>query len=457
MRPFTSPRALPLLAALALAACPGADPPLGDDGDASTSALPASTSTAGEGTSAPTETGDAVTTANTGDTSLTGDTGDTTNTITTDSSATDTGDTTRGSLTTDSTDTGSTDTGAVDCEPSWVVPDVAGDALAAHDLAWVGCELTACGPDDAPGPGEPSVLCAPLDLADVPLTYLGHQHINATGAFTEADVVAPDNFSWLDGMRHIYRYDQHIYIMTVGDGPADQLEVYYAVRALEVLRTGYPEAWQQLLIKPFELPAEDVLDGFGWKNRLRSLVLSFDPSPFYIAAGLTILDTAPIKNMQSGLDEYNNVAAISLDSETILGTMPDIGSEPIYMKPTADENFLRYMREGAVETLVHELLHTRIDRLNSVDPGMNLLYDHRVDNDACAKWELEEALVAAASLLLFRKLGGVGETYLDYYDVVLEQNLTVVEACPDYADWQQLFESPSGVDPRYDLRLLDLD
>lgn len=369
----------------------------------------------------------------------------------TETGAESTGGTETGAGSTGSADTGGTDTGQMACEPSWAVPAVSADALAKHDLQWVGCELTTCGADDLPQPGEPSVLCEEFSLEGVALEYLGHMHPNDSGAFTTGDVISPNNISWLDSPRHIYKYGGDVYILTEQDGAADQLDVFYTVRALEILRTTSPVAYQRLVVDTTEFPAEPPLDGLGWKNRARSFLLSFDTSPLYIAAGLTVLDAAPKKN--KGLDEYSNVPAISIDRETILGASPDVGSRPIYGRPSDDENFLRYMREGAAETLVHELLHRSIDRLNSVDARMNELYNRRGIPGACAQFELEEALVASSSLLHFRLAGGISETYLDYYDLVLDANLAVIKQCPEYPTWVAQFSQPSGVHERYDLRL----
>jgi hypothetical protein len=366
-------------------------------------------------------------------------------------STTTTTGTSTGEASTGAAATGSTDTGSTACEPSWVVPSVAAEELAKHDLQWVSCELLTCGADDLPQPG---VLCDEFSLAGVPLEYLGHIHPNDSGAFTTGDVIGPTNIAWLDAPRHTYRYGDAVYVMTEQDGAADQLEVFFTVRALEILRTDHPAAYQKLVVDVAEFPAEQPLDGLTWKNRVRSVVISFDTSPLYIAAGITVLDAAPTKD--KNLDQYSNVAAISIDRETIRGASDEVGSRPIYQKPGDDENFLRYMREGIAETLVHELLHRHVDRLNSVDAAMNDLYFRRGDMAACARFELEEALVAAASLLHFRKAGGIGETYLDYYDVVLDANLEVVMQCPEFAAWEAQFSAPSGVDPRYDLRLVDL-
>lgn len=431
------PRAL--LACLALAACPGATPEQPTATDATTGAAPSSTGvdpdTSSGSTLAPTDTGDDPST-----TAAATDTGDETTSISTSTGSSAT-----------SSDTGTTDetdTEAPACAPTWVVPDVPADALAAHDLAWIGCEFTACDPGDGPG-----LLCADFSLDGVDLEYLGVLHPNDTGAFTTDDVVSPEAFPWLDGPRHTYKYAGNVYILTETDEPADQLDVFFTVRALELI-AGRPELAQPLLVEPLDYAPEPTLNNLAWKNRLRSVILSFDTSPLYIAAGLTILDADPGK--MGNLDLYSNVAAISIDRETIRGTLPDLGTGPIYGEPNADENFLRYLREGLPETLVHELLHTRVDRLNSVDPAMNTLYFHRGEINACAPFELEEALVAATSLLYWREDGGLSDTYLDYYDVVLDQNLAIVAQCPEAAAWSQQFSIPSGVDPRYDLRILDL-
>jgi hypothetical protein len=400
---------------------------------------------------------DATTDATTSGTSTASEptTADPTGTTSTGTTGATTGETTTESTGTTASETTSTDTGQAVCEPTWLVPDVAADELAKHDLAWIGCELLTCGADEQPGPGVTSLLCDEFALDGVPLEYLGHIHPNDSGAFTTGDVISPMNIAWLDGERHVYRYGDDIYVMTEQDEARDQLEVFFTVRALELLRTGHPATYQALLVDTADYPIDPPIDNLAWKNRNHAVVISFDTSPLYIAAGITVLDAAPTKD--KGLDLYGNTPAISIDRETILGSSDQVGSRPIYGKPGDDENFLRYMREGVAETLVHELLHRYVDRLNSVDAAMNDLYFRRGDMQACARFELEEALVAAASLLHFREAGGLGDTYLDYYDVVLDANLEVVMQCPEFATWEAQFSTPSGVDPRYDLRLLDLE
>ncbi|MDC0721182.1 hypothetical protein [Nannocystis bainbridge] len=453
----TSQRSLSSLGlTVALAVAPGCGGPAGQtdsDGSAGTHSTSDATTTSEPGPTTTVEPSGTTTEASTGTTmdASTGTTADTSTSSTGDASAGTTADTS--TTGTEGTSTG--DTGAGVCEPTWVVPEVAADALAEHDLRWIECELLSCGADEQPGPGETSLLCDEFTLDGVPLEYLGYLHPNATGAFTTDDVISPANIAWLDGERHVYRYGDAVYVMTEQDEARDQLEVFFTVRALELLRTDHPATYQALLVDMAEFPADPALDGLAWKNRARSVVISFDTTPLYIAAGITVLDAAP--TVDQGLDLYSNVPAISIDRETILGSSDQIGSRPIYDKPGDDENFLRYMREGVAETLVHELLHRYVDRLNSVDAAMNDLYFRRGDMQACARFELEETLVAAASLLHFRAAGGVSETYLDYYDVVLDANLEVVMQCPEFATWEAQFSAPSGVDPRYDLRLVDLE
>ncbi|WAS99266.1 hypothetical protein [Nannocystis punicea] len=412
-----------------------------------TDATTADDPTAGE----PTTTADPTGATSTGTTAEPGTEG--TSTSGTGTEGTSTGTSTE--ETSSGTGSEETDTGSMVCAPTWVVPEVAADELAEHDLRWIDCELLSCGADERPGPGETSLLCDEFSLDGVPLEYLGHIHPNESGAFTADDVISPSNIAWLDGVRHVYRYGDAVYVMTEQDQARDQLEVFFTVRALELLRVDHPATYQALLVDTTDYPADPPIDDLAWKNRVRSVVISFDTSPLYIAAGITVLDTAPTNEM--GLDLYSNTPAISIDRETILGSSDQVGSRPIYDKPGDDENFLRYMREGVAETVVHELLHRYVDRLNSVDAAMNDLYFRRGDMEACARFELEEALVAAASLLHFREAGGVGDTYLDYYDAVLDANLEVVLQCPEFATWEAQFSAPSGVDPRYDLRLVDLE
>ncbi|MFY0541465.1 hypothetical protein [Nannocystis pusilla] len=258
----TSQRSLSSLGfTLALAAAPACGGPAAQT-DSDSSAATTSTSDATTSEPGPTTTVEPPDPTSTGTTSeastdttaeaTTGTTAESSTSTTTVESSTSTTTAETSTTSTQGTSTGDTESGV--CEPTWVVPDVAADALAEHDLLWIECELLSCGVDEQPGPGETSLLCDEFTLAGVPLEYLGYLHPNATGAFTTDDVITPSNIAWLDGERHVYRYGESIYVMTEQDEARDQLEVFFTVRALELLRVDHPATYQALLVDTAEFP-----------------------------------------------------------------------------------------------------------------------------------------------------------------------------------------------------------
>lgn len=344
------------------------------------------------------------------------------------------------------------------CEAArWTIPAVPRADLDAHDLKWVDSSWTACCPGDVPQGADPkdSLMCSALRPDLGALSYLGLKHPNQSGAFSTPDVISPKSFAWLDGPRHIYKYGDHVYITTSADEAHDQLNVFFTLRALEILRTKYPQTQEYLFTEMSRFPTRPALEGTGWKNRVMSFIFSFDPSPEQIAAGITAIDAAPKKDPNTGLDLYENTAIISIDSETILGRDSTAGSRPLYGMDDADENYLRYMREGLHDTIVHEVLHRLIDRLNSVDPRMNVLYNRRSGAKICEPIALEEALVASSSLALFRRTGLISTAYLQYYDQILDENRRRIAQCPEAAQWAKDFASQSS-EPRYQMSLLNL-
>jgi hypothetical protein len=348
----------------------------------------------------------------------------------------------------------------------WDIPDVDRAELDKHDLSWIGCGFTACAEADEPSSNRDaasaSTLCTLTSVRDLPFVYLGHIHPNQTGAFTTTDVISRSNIGWLDSPRYVYRLGETLYILTESDTASDQLDVFYTLRALEILRTRYPTAYEQLIVQAVQVPNEPSsgdgevrLPQHSWKNRTRSILISFDSSPKDIAAGVTVLDAAPKTDPTTGLKQYSNVDVISIDRETIRG-QAQFGSRPLYGKANPEENYLRYMREGLVETLVHELLHRQIDRLSSIDDRMKALRERRTAASACEVDALEEVLVAGTSLDYFRRTGGLGENLLAYHDKVLANNQVRICKCREYSQWETWFRKASGSESKYELRLLDL-
>ena len=77
------------------------------------------------------------------------------------------------------------------------------------------------------------------------------------------------------------------------------------------------------------------------------------------------------------MNYYTNYALISIDEETILGATSGKGSQAIYHRPSAAENYRAYMADGLLYTLAHEAAHAYIDYTNSTSRLAYTIYAAR--------------------------------------------------------------------------------
>lgn len=218
----------------------------------------------------------------------------------------------------------------------------------------------------------------------------------------------------LDREAYFWRYGD-VHIAVPGDTHRDQLNVYAVARALEILRYRYPDAYQRLFVDVRGFPADSPTFE-KHRRRFSTLLFSFDESPTYVAAGATGLG-AIATPAGSTIAASSNIAVVSIDNTTIQGSSPN-GSQPIYQR-SADENYVRYLREGLVESLVHEMLHRYVDHRSSFDAVYNEL--HRYRNGGI--FEVEEAIVASTSLGYFSRAGGLQSDISYYYNDTLRSNI----------------------------------
>lgn len=219
----------------------------------------------------------------------------------------------------------------------------------------------------------------------------------------------------LDKKAHFWRYG-NIYIAVEGDSYKDQLNVYSIARAVEILKYRYPEAYQKLFIEVGNFKGKN-LSYARWKNKYAVLLFSFDESPSHIAGGITANGKKANNTYfdNNGIGEYSNVSVVSIDSVNIEGKN-DSGSKPIY-RSGAEENYMRYLREGLVETLVHEMIHRYIDYMNSYDESFNKIFNLRYDENYPLDSRIsgEEVIVTTTSLHYFQKKGGLQSSIPFYY------------------------------------------
>lgn len=294
------------------------------------------------------------------------------------------------------------------------------------------------------------------------LQYLGRVHPNSLGAFSPTSKywVNTFNLAWIDSPSYTYRYDG-IYISVPENDVRNQLNVYYTIRAINLLKYRYPKAYDRLFLRTKTPPAEGDIARKRF-DRFSAIYISFNQSPGSIAASFS---SEFLSKEQQNLPTYDLVPIVSIHSQTILGEKESSGSRPIYQTTSIDPQpstnydryYLTYMREGLVETLVHEMLHRYIDYSQSVSRRSAYVFQ-TLRQAGNVGGRAEENTVMNTSLSFFEKEGGLGPETATYYKVVFDRNIQAIKDAnklKEYADG--VASMPYGTEYRKAFRLPILD
>jgi uncharacterized beta-barrel protein YwiB (DUF1934 family) len=211
---------------------------------------------------------------------------------------------------------------------------------------------------------------------------------------------------------------------TLNQNPTQNLELYYTIRAIEILKLRYTFLYQKLIasiVNP-QVQSTGQENFTNWYNRYPKIVISFNTGSKDIAISGTYLDPASISFTSNGqtMNLYENFPIISINSEIIKGTNQTSGSFPIYKKSTPQENYLLYLKEGLLQSICHELIHRSID-INNIRKGSIFNYisfgngrrsDAQYDKNL---YNLEEVIVNRTLDKYFRQSGGLSNDLLNYY------------------------------------------
>lgn len=323
--------------------------------------------------------------------------------------------------------------------------------LQKHDLAW----LTTSADFDQSGMGKEQIDAELMKMVrnarerntpnlelDLPinakmLVYHGYKHPNETGLFAANPISrANNNTPELDTTVHIYQYGD-FYISTEADGAVDQANVYYAIRAVNLLRMRYPEAFQTLFSATMQYTTE-APKFQAWVNSNKAFWIAFNENPGYIASNNTIfLGDGYFAAPNNAVGKYRNVALVNIDARNILGDQAGIGSRPVYNKPNPWDNYYCYMKEGLIESLNHEMGHNYID--------LAYTYDDRFQKIRSARGRLnfslaEEAAVLNTSIPYFMESGGFSQHLSDYYyRVTFDPNIATLRAANQLTEYGNVF------------------
>lgn len=192
--------------------------------------------------------------------------------------------------------------------------------------------------------------------------------------------------------RHDFEYDQ--FIISVKTDSQQNLDIILrTANALKKLKNSNRRAYE-FIRTTMTYPTAPSLSKNLWKNRNEQIIFSFDKTPVFIGASGTLIGQA---SNDHGIDFFRNYAIVSIDEETILGTDDNLGSKPIYKRQSPKDNYVLYMNDGLLFTMVHELVHQYISYRNSSSSLANAIYLARNRNQAAVDQIAEKARLDAVT------------------------------------------------------------
>lgn len=238
------------------------------------------------------------------------------------------------------------------------------------------------------------------------------------------------NMPMIDREMEIYNYDG-VYILVRTSGAEDLLNVYFAARAIELIRHKYPEAYERL-IKPDQVqlgyyrlqPYPEQLSQLPVINRL-SPVIAFDGSPRFIAGSLwnKYLSAAPTFDYLGYMVYLNTLTALT--SYDYSKGRP----KEIYQQADSLMNFYLYLREGLVESVIHEFTHHYITNFALLDARCAYIFNKRADAaDPLFDDDAEEAIVLNTVHRYFTAKGGLSDTLGRFYERKLQVKKAILTA-----------------------------
>jgi hypothetical protein len=203
----------------------------------------------------------------------------------------------------------------------------------------------------------------------------------------------------LAAKRHFFGHGPFVFTV-LSDARHHVDMVVRTAAALDSLRRVRPAAYE-FITSTMRFPTAPPLPGARRFDRAAAIFVSFDKTPKFIAAGATV---DGLSAREDSMTLSSNYSLISIDEETIRGNDPNVGSRRIYKLPTPDANYRRYMTDGVMFTLVHEMAHRHIDHVRSTSQLARTMYEARDDTTASDE-RLEDAEEVVANETALALLG----------------------------------------------------
>jgi len=290
-------------------------------------------------------------------------------------------------------------------------------ALSKHDLSWI--------PRAKPGSRAAPFLEAQVPVARDQLSYLGYRLPKSLEPYSKVHALP----SQLRHPHHVYRYREFT-ILVETEGRREQLCVYATARALELLRTRWPREFEVLFRGPQSAKAQlkairsrdakkpvsflnlDLAHTFVWQGRSGGAIAS---SSYDLGTRAQVVLQDGRRKLELGL--FRNVSTTYLNLTAIQG----FRSQKLYQRTSLRENFLRYLRDGLAETLVHEALHNLLRRDKNVRSLFWALTESLRKSEGPARGkEVEEAVVSNVTRRLLEE-GGLSREVSEFYGKRLRQ------------------------------------
>jgi len=191
----------------------------------------------------------------------------------------------------------------------------------------------------------------------------------------------------------IYNYDG-VWILVSDNSPRNLQNVFYAARAIQIIKTKYPEAYSYLLDPDqvelgYKKIATNTPGPLPILNKLYPII-SFDKSPLKIAGSLynkslSSTQTRFYNNMYWYENKVNGLTSINYETDR---------PKEIYKKSEKEMNYWLYLKEGLIESLLHEFTHLYLYNFADFDKKAKHIFEKRPDPvDTNYNVDVEEAIV----------------------------------------------------------------
>lgn len=267
------------------------------------------------------------------------------------------------------------------------------------------------------------------------LDYLGFIHPNDTGLF-KTNPIQKKNTAELNKKLHIYKYG-YFYISIEDRDTKSIWNLEHTLRAIDILKYRYPEIYDALFFKTFKFYTEKPEFG-NWVNTNKAFWIAYNTNPKHIASNNTVfLKDGYFKD--SKIEKYSNIAVVNIHSESILGKSTSHGSRPLYNLEKDTDNHIKYLKDGLIESICHEMIHNYIDLVYTYNQTIHIARKLRGTKNFNYA---EENAVLNTSLSYFEKKGGLDKKLIAYYyKNTFDSNITALKNANKITEYGNKFAS----------------